>query len=185
MGAMLSDPETMVFLRYMAKEWQGGWTAEELVARRENQCKAIEEKRGSTYYIHDKSTGELAGVMGSNSINHRDRNAVVGIILRKKYWSGGYGTESLYELMRELFEDLKMHKILFETTESNKGMRNFLEKTCGVPLSYVRKDEVWCLATQKWITLWQYEVFEDDWPRISSTLLGKINRGGSQQIATA
>ncbi|KAF9354040.1 hypothetical protein BGX26_008193 [Mortierella sp. AD094] len=185
MGAMLSDPETMVFLRYMAKEWQGGWTAEELVTRRENQCKAIEEKRGSTYYIHDKSTGELAGVMGANVINHKDRNAVVGIILWKKYWSGGYGTEALYELMRGLFEDLKMHKLLYETTESNLGMRKFLENTCGVPMAYVRKEEAWCLATQKWISFWQYEIFEDDWPRISATLLESMKRGAAKQTATA
>ncbi|KAF9895472.1 hypothetical protein BX616_009626, partial [Lobosporangium transversale] len=110
MGAMLSDPETMVHLQFMAKSWQGGWTAEELISRREAQTKAIEEKRASTFYIHDKSTGELAGVMGANTINTRDRNAIVGIILWKKYWSGGYGTEALYELMRGLFEDLKMHK---------------------------------------------------------------------------
>ncbi|KAF9115004.1 hypothetical protein BGX27_009223 [Mortierella sp. AM989] len=170
MGAMLSDPDTMVHLLYMAKEWQGGWTAEELVTRRENQCKAIKEKRGSTYYIHDKSTGELAGVMGANMINLNDRNSTVGIILRKKYWSGGYGTEALYELMRELFEDLKMHKLLYETTESNLGMRKFLEKTCGIPLTYVRKDE--------------YEMFEDDWPRISATLLESMKRGAAKQATT-
>lgn len=111
MRAMFSDLETMANLRYMAKEWQNGWTAEEIVTRRENHCKAIAEKRGSTFYMHEKSTNQLVGVMGANTINLKDRNAVVGIILRKKYWSGGYGTEALLELMRGLFEDLKMHKV--------------------------------------------------------------------------
>ncbi|KAF9985186.1 hypothetical protein BGZ65_011493, partial [Modicella reniformis] len=142
MRAMLSDQETMVFLRYMAREWQNGWTAEEIIARRENHCKLIAEKQASTFYIHDKSTGEFAGVMGANIINIKDRNATVGIILRKRYWSGGYGTEALYELMRGLFEDLKLHKLLYETTENNMGMRKFLEQTCGVPLAYVRRDEI-------------------------------------------
>ncbi|KAF8937851.1 hypothetical protein BGZ58_002059 [Dissophora ornata] len=185
MGAMLSDPATMVFLGYMAKEWQGGWTAEELVTRRENQVKAIEEKRGSTFYIHDKSTGELAGVMGANVINVKDRNAVVGIILWEKFWSGGYGTEALYELMRGLFEDLKMHKILYETTESNVGMRKFLEQTCGVPMVYVRRDEIWCLANKTWISLWQYEIFEDDWPRISVILKDNMKRGAAKHATSA
>ncbi|KAI1321179.1 hypothetical protein EDD11_007745 [Mortierella claussenii] len=180
MGAMLSDPETMVFLRYMTKEWQGGWTSEDLVIRRENQIKAIEEKRGSTYYIHDKATGELAGVMGANTINVKDRNAVVGIILWKKYWSGGYGTEALFELMRGLFEDQNMHKLLYETTEANVGMRKFMEQTCSVPLAYVRKEELLCLATEKWVTLWQYEIFEDDWPRIKAVLLDNMKRGAAK-----
>jgi RimJ/RimL family protein N-acetyltransferase len=111
MGAMLSDLETMVHLRYMAKEWQNGWTPEEIVARRETHWKAMTEKQASTFYIHDKATREFAGVMGVNRINFKDRNAVVGIILRKKYWSGGYGTEAQYELLRSLFDDLKMHKV--------------------------------------------------------------------------
>lgn len=111
MGAMLSDLDTMTHLRFMTKEAQGGWKPADLTARRETQCKAIAEKRGTTYYIHDKKTGELAGVCGANTINVLDRNAVVGIILWKKYWSGGYGTEALYEMMRILFEDWNMHKV--------------------------------------------------------------------------
>ncbi|KAG0300964.1 hypothetical protein BGZ98_008727, partial [Dissophora globulifera] len=110
MRAILSDPATMVHLRYMTKEWQGGWTAEETVKRREGDVKTMQEKLGSTYHIHDKFTGELVGVMGSNTINFLSRNSVVGIILAKKYWSGGYGTEALYQLMRQLFDDLNMHK---------------------------------------------------------------------------
>ncbi|KAF9436960.1 hypothetical protein BGZ76_002411 [Entomortierella beljakovae] len=181
MGAMFSDLETMHYLRYMAKEWQGGWTREEIIARRENHCKVIDDKKGSTYYIHDKFTKELVGVMGANSINIKDRHATVGIILRKKYWSGGYGSEALYELMRGLFEDIKLHKLLFETTEGNPGMRKFLEKTCGIPVSFKLRDEVWCQATNQWITLWGYEIFEDDWPRISATMLDSMKRGSARQ----
>ncbi|KAG0370828.1 acyl-CoA N-acyltransferase [Gamsiella multidivaricata] len=185
MGAMLSDPATMVHLQYMAKSWQGGWKPEELVARRENHIKTMNDKRGSTFYIHNKSTGELAGVMGANMINMKDRNATVGIILSKKYWSGGYGIEALFELMRGLFEDLKLHKLLYETTEANVGMRKFLEETCGVPMAYIRKEEVWCQATEKWLSLWQYELFEDDWPRIRAILLENMKRGAAKHATTA
>ncbi|KAG0326375.1 hypothetical protein BGZ99_009615 [Dissophora globulifera] len=185
MHAMLRDPDTMIFLRYMAKEWQGGWTAEEIVERRESRVKGIEEKRSTTYYVHDKSTGELVGSVGSNTINFDYRNAHVGIILSKKYWSGGYGTEALYRLMRMLFDDLKMHKLIYETTENNIGMRKFLEQTCGVPLAFVRKDEIWCRATEKWVSLWQYEIFEDDWPRIAATLKENLERGAAKHASIA
>ncbi|KAF9357463.1 hypothetical protein BGX34_009358 [Mortierella sp. NVP85] len=180
MRAMFSDLETMAHLRYMAKEWQNGWTEQEIVSRRENHCKAIAEKRGSTFYIHDKATHELVGVAGANSINLDDRNAVVGIILRKKYWSGGYGTEALYELMRGLFEDLKMHKVIYDTTQLNVGMRKFLEQTCGVPLAFIRNEEVWCKATNQWVDLWNYQIFEADWPRISAVLQESMRRGAAK-----
>ncbi|KAF9978976.1 hypothetical protein BGZ73_007863 [Actinomortierella ambigua] len=174
MRQMFSDPETMVFLKNMAKSWQGGWTAEEIVARRERHVKLIEEDAGSTYYIHDKATGELAGVMGANTINRKDRNALVGIILYKKYWSGGYGTETLYELMRGLFEDDKMHKITYETQKHNFGMRRFLEETCGLELEYIQKDQFWCEATKEFGHLYIYSIYEEDWPRIRQVLLDRM-----------
>ncbi|KAG0257020.1 hypothetical protein BG011_004205 [Mortierella polycephala] len=185
MGAMFSDLETMAYLRFKTKEESGGWTLPDIIERRETQCKAIAEGRGSTFYIHDKTTGELAGVMGANTIDLVARNAVVGIILWKKYWSGGYGTEALYELMRGLFDDLNMHKIAYETTEPNTGMRKFLEQTCGVQLEYIRRDEFMCPATHKWVNLWQYEIFEDDWPRIKAALLEKIKLGAAKHASTS
>ncbi|KAF9292569.1 hypothetical protein BGZ68_003475 [Mortierella alpina] len=183
MGAMLSDIPTMAYLRFKTKEESGGWTKADIVDRRETQTKAILEKRGSTFYIHDKATGELAGVMGANVIDLASRNAVVGIILWKKYWSGGYGTEALYELMRGLFDDLKLHKIAYETTERNLGMRKFMETTCGVPLEYIRRDEFMCPALNEWVSLWQYEVFEDQWPRIKATLLENMKRGAAKHAS--
>lgn len=132
MGAMFSDLPTMEHLRFNTKEAQGGWSSEDIIARRERQCKLIEERAGSTFYIHDKSTGELAGVCGANTINTKDRNAVVGIILWKKYWRGGYGTEALYEMMRGLFEDWNMHKV----TRKEKEMRVLYMVFCVCILSH-------------------------------------------------
>ncbi|KAF8949332.1 hypothetical protein BGZ47_006869 [Haplosporangium gracile] len=180
MRDMFSDIPTMAYLRFKTKEENGGWTIPEIVARREGHSKQIEERSGSCFYIHDKATGELAGVIGANSINRVNRNAHVGIILRKKYWSGGYGTEALYELMRGLFEDDKLHKITYETTEKNDGMRGFLEKACGIPLTYINKDELMCTATHKWVSLYVYVIFEEDWPRIKVVLLERMRAGAAK-----
>ncbi|KAG0297129.1 hypothetical protein BGZ96_007680 [Linnemannia gamsii] len=174
MRDMFSDVHTMAYLRFKTKEENGGWTIPEIVSRREDHSKLIVDRTGSCYYIHDKATGELAGVMGANKINRADRNADVGIIMRKKYWSGGYGSEAMYELMRGLFEDDKLHKIIYETTEKNDGMRGFLEKACGIPLTYIKKDELMCTATHKWVSFYVYAIFEEDWPRIKVALLERI-----------
>lgn len=110
MGRMFSDVETMAYLRFKTKE-PHGWTKPDIVDRRELQEAGIAKGKVSTYYIHDKRTGELAGVCGANHIHMDERRSDVGIILWKKYWSGGYGTEALYEVMRDLFEERKMHKV--------------------------------------------------------------------------
>ncbi|KAF9410564.1 hypothetical protein BGZ94_001605 [Podila epigama] len=179
MRDMFSDIETMAYLRFKTKE-PHGWTMPEIVDRRELQEKGIADKTISTYYIHDKKTGELAGVMGANLIKIPERNATVGIILWKKYWHGGYGTEALYELMRDLFEERHLHKITYETTEPNVGMRRFLEETCGVPLTYILKEEFMCPSTNKWVSLYNYVIFEEDWPRIKAALLENMKRGAAK-----
>ncbi|KAG0274574.1 hypothetical protein BGZ95_009645 [Linnemannia exigua] len=185
MRDMFSDIPTMEFLRFKTKEEKGGWTMPEVVDRREGQSKLIEKRAGSTFYIHLQETGELAGVMGANNINRVDRNADVGIILWKKFWSGGYGTEALYELMRGLFEDDKLHKITYETTEKNEGMRGFLENACGIPLTYINKDELMCTATHKWVSFYVYVIFEEDWPRIKVALLEKMRAGAAKYASKA
>ncbi|KAF9931870.1 hypothetical protein FBU30_009450 [Linnemannia zychae] len=185
MRDMFSDIATMANLRFKTKEETGGWTMADIVARREGHEKLIRERTGTTYYIHDPTTGELAGVMGANSISRANRNALVGIILWKKYWKGGYGTEALYELMRESFEDDKLHKITFETVEKNEGMRGFLENACGTKLAYVNEDEVWCNATNSWVSLYVYSVFEEDWPRIKVALLEKMRVAAEQRALKA
>ncbi|KAG0037314.1 hypothetical protein BGZ82_002742 [Podila clonocystis] len=179
MGKMFSDLETMTYLRFKTKE-PVGWTKPEIVDRRELQEAGIAQKKVSTYYIHDKRTGELAGVCGANHILVEDRHADVGIILWKKYWSGGYGAEALYELMLDLFEERNMHKITYETTEPNVGMRRFLEVTCGIPLTYILKEEFMCPSTNKWVSLYNYVMFEEDWPRIKADLLEHMKRGAAK-----
>ncbi|KAG0025837.1 hypothetical protein BGZ81_006816 [Podila clonocystis] len=162
MGKMFSDLETMAYLRFKTKE-PVGWTKPEIVDRRELQEAGIAQKKVST-----------------NHILVEDRHADVGIILWKKYWSGGYGTEALYELMRDLFEERNMHKITYETTEPNVGMRRFLEVTCGIPLTYILKEEFMCPSTNKWVSLYNYVIFEEDWPRIKADLLEHMKRGAAK-----
>ncbi|KAF9028397.1 hypothetical protein BGZ52_011212 [Haplosporangium bisporale] len=150
MGKMFSDVETMAYLRFKTKE-PHGWTKPDIVDRRELQEAGIAKGKVSTYYIHDKRTGELAGVCGANNIHVDERHSDVGIILWKKYWNNGYGTEALYEVMRDLFEERKMHK-----------------------------DELMCPSTNKWVSFYAYVIFEEDWPRIKATLLETMKRGAAK-----
>ncbi|KAG0347320.1 hypothetical protein BG004_007977 [Podila humilis] len=177
MGKMFSDVETMAYLRFKTKE-PHGWTLPEIVSRREGHEDKIAKNIGTTYYIHAKDNkDELVGVCGANTIHPEERRADVGIILWKKHWYGGYGTEALYEVMRELFEDRNMHKLTYETTEPNVGMRRFLEETCETPLTYILEDEFMCPSTNKWVSLYCYVVFENAWPRIKASLLEKMKKG--------
>jgi hypothetical protein len=59
-------------------------------------------------------------------------------------------------------------------------MRGFLEKACGIPLTYINKDELMCTATNKWVSFYVYVIFEDDWPRIKAALLEKMRIGAAK-----
>ncbi|GJJ79076.1 hypothetical protein EMPS_11435 [Entomortierella parvispora] len=177
---MLNDPVAMAHLQFMSKQEKGGWTLADIVNRREGHLEAVEKHRGASFIIHEKSTGEIVGTIGSSVIHYDNRNAHIGVMVRTKYWFGGYGTEVLYEYMRTLFENVKLHKVTYETLESNTGMRKFLEQGCGIPVTYILKDEILCPCTKEWVSLWVYVIFEDDWPRIKADLLNNIKRGAAQ-----
>ncbi|KAG0084885.1 hypothetical protein BGZ92_009479 [Podila epicladia] len=82
---------------------------------------------------------------------------------------------------RELQETgIAQKKITYETTEPNVGMRRFLEVTCGIPLTYILKEEFMCPSTNKWVSLYNYVIFEEDWPRIKADLLEHMKRGAAK-----
>ena len=117
---MLNDPVAMAHLRFMSKEEKGGWTLADVTDRRQGQLKATEERTGAAFLIHLKSTGEIIGSVGSPVIRFENRSGHVGVMLKKEYWSGGYGTEVLCGYMGMLFEDLKLHKVTKKRRKTKK-----------------------------------------------------------------
>jgi len=59
-------------------------------------------------------------------------------------------------------------------------MRKFLERGCGIPVTYIMKDDILCPSTKEWVSLWVYVIFEDDWPRIKANLLDNLKRGAAK-----
>ncbi|RUS29660.1 acyl-CoA N-acyltransferase [Jimgerdemannia flammicorona] len=165
MREMLSDVTTMKHLRFMTHELQGGWTLAEVAARRERQISGQQDSSALVLHIHvvDPVTGaeNLAGSTGFTSVDMTHLNAFCGIILHHEYWSRGVATEAFYLVLRYAFETLGLHRVAFETTEGNEGMRGWLERVAGVKVEGVRKE---VLRVQgEWVDSWDYAIFEDDW----------------------
>jgi len=64
-------------------------------------------------------------------------------------------------------------------------MRGFLEKACGIPLTYINRDELMCTATKKWVSFYAYAIFEEDWPRIKVALLERMRAGAAKHALKA
>ncbi|MBN1299862.1 MAG: GNAT family N-acetyltransferase [Melioribacteraceae bacterium] len=62
------------------------------------------------FAVTEKLSGELIGSIGLR-VNKDFNNADVGYWIGVPYWSKGYATEALHEIIKYGFEQLKLHRI--------------------------------------------------------------------------
>lgn len=165
MREIFSDLTTMQHLRFLTHESRGGWTLAEMTARLERQIAKQLNNEALVMHIHfiDWATGTetLVGATGFTEVDMENLNAHCGIVLFHSYWSRGLATEAFYLVLRYAFETLGLHRVIFETTEKNEGMRGWLEKVAGVQVEGIRREELRVLG--KWVDSWCYAIFEGDW----------------------
>ncbi|OMH82965.1 putative N-acetyltransferase YnaD [Zancudomyces culisetae] len=182
---ILSCPETMKYLMFMAKAPEG-WSHEEVVERRKNRerLNALGEDLSFAIAITVKNLGSLVdkfskeeilkagtngidedfviiGHCGLKDIDLRSANAEVGIILDHRMWKGGYGSEAIYHCLQTSFDVLKLHKVVFKTTKDNIPMRKWLEKVAKVPLEYVLSEVL--VMDNHYIDSYEYAIYETQW----------------------
>jgi len=74
--------------------------------------------------------GQYIGGCGINEVNWKNSYAYVGIFLGKPYWSKGYGTEAMKLLLRFIFEEMNLNKVLLNVYSFNERALRSYEK-CG------------------------------------------------------
>lgn len=77
---------------------------------------------GDTYNfaIEILKEGKYAGGCGINSIDWKNRYATVGIFLGRPYWGKGYGTDAMKVLLKFIFEEMNLNKIILITYSFNE-----------------------------------------------------------------
>ncbi|KAH8822704.1 acyl-CoA N-acyltransferase [Flagelloscypha sp. PMI_526] len=98
----------------------------------------------------------------------------IGILVSPNIHRSGIATEGLYTLCKHIFEDLKIHKVLFDTRVDNVGMRGWLDKA-GAQLEGTFR-QCW-KDNGKWSDAVRYSILQEEWTEVVKPALeGKINR---------
>jgi len=128
-----SDPKIREYLPFLPEHF----SVEEARERREKQ---MVDERTLDFHIHgtDPETADgFLGTCGLSDINPVNKSAEAGILLVSKVHRSGLGTEAIYCLLSYAFDNLKLHRIVFETGCDNVPMRNWFEILLGVQVHVV------------------------------------------------
>lgn len=168
--SILSDIDTMKYLRFMTKE-PNGWTIQQVEDRLNDQLHGQTENRKLVVHIIYK--GKVVGMSGFTIIDTQHRNAEIGIILDKDYWGKNLATEAFYFSLKWAFDEIGLHRVHWHTTEKNVGMRGWLEKICQLNVEAVNREVL--NVKGEWINSCTYALFEDDWrDRVREILHAKV-----------
>ncbi len=90
------------------------------------------ENSGIRWAIRLKETNQLIGTCGFNSWNSKMKNAVIGYDLIPKFWSKGYATEAVHEIVKSAFSgDLPcgtLNRIQGDTVPGNAASESLMLK---------------------------------------------------------
>lgn len=169
---ILSDIETMKYLRFLTKE-PNGWTLQQVVDRLNDQLQGQKENR--KLVVHVIYDGKVVGMSGFTLVDTQHRNAEIGIILDKDHWGKNLATEAFYFSLKWAFDEIGLHRVHWHTTEMNCGMRGWLESVCQLKVEAVNHEVLHVRG--EWKNSYTYALFEDDWrTRVEALLKAKVYR---------
>lgn len=97
----------------------------------ERWIKKIREQNDLTYdfAIEEIDSGKCIGGCSINSVNIKNRNCTIGIMIGDKdYWGKGYGYDALSILIKFIFEECNIEKIKLGVFSFNERARNCYKK---------------------------------------------------------
>lgn len=153
-----SDPGTLRYLKFLPATV----SVEDARIRREARA---ENPAIVDFHIHVKSDDgsyKLGGMTGLFHIDEASESAEVGIIVDPGLHHKGFGTEALYLVLKYAFEDRKLHRATFETSEENAPMCGWLEKVLEAKLEAKRR-ECWKEGEGRYINANGYSILEREW----------------------
>ena len=91
---------------------------------------ANSDSRGVWYQvaIELKSTGEMIGDVAFCTMVYDEQQALMGYSLARSYWHQGYAFEAISTLLKYLFEDRGLHRVIAECDVDNSASWKLLER---------------------------------------------------------
>jgi RimJ/RimL family protein N-acetyltransferase len=73
-----------------------------------------------TFAVETLAQGRHIGSVGIHDTRAEDRKATVGIVIgAKDLWDKGYGTDAMRTLLRFMFEEMNLHRVMLHVDERN------------------------------------------------------------------
>jgi RimJ/RimL family protein N-acetyltransferase len=104
--------------------------------------------------------GKVVGVMGLHNYNKKNRRAVLGYSLGKKYWGKGIMTEAVKALMKWAFKEANLMKVFAEIAIDNIGSWKVAKKVGMRRVGIVKKHYI--SKRNVWEDCYYYEIVRDD-----------------------
>jgi len=99
------------------------------------------------------------GLLSLKDSNQRNSSIHLAIILRKKSWDKGYGTEAIIGVLDLLFDRMNMHRVWLRVADYNKRAIACYKK-CGFKIEGTLREDHF--SGGKWRDSYVMSVLEDD-----------------------
>ncbi|TRM69319.1 acyl-CoA N-acyltransferase [Schizophyllum amplum] len=154
---MRTHPETLRYLSFLPRSL----TLDEVAARREARLDDPKTYDFNVYPAGEKGGKPLA-VTGIMDIEEEHDACEAGIIVDPGAHRTGLGTEVLYTVLKFAFEKKKLHRVQFQTSANNDGMRGWLDRVAGACYEGTRRDG-WKGLDGLYTGIAMYSILEDEW----------------------
>jgi ribosomal-protein-alanine N-acetyltransferase len=105
--------------------------------------KAYDAGRPANWGVVEQATSELVGHAGFSGWEPNHRSAEIAYVIARRYWSMGYATEVVNEILRFGFETLGLHRIYARCFPWNVASERVLVKN-GMVYEGTLRDAVFC-----------------------------------------
>jgi RimJ/RimL family protein N-acetyltransferase len=112
-----------------------------------------------------RATGKPVGLIALSDMNDRNASAHVSVMVERKSWSKGYGTEAISGLLERLFHNKNLHRVWLRVDESNHRAIKCYEK-CGFRKEGVLREDHF--AHGAWRSSYVMSVLADEFREGSS-----------------
>jgi RimJ/RimL family protein N-acetyltransferase len=140
------------------------------VASVEEVARAEEEqaRRGnSRKYMIETQEGVAIGQIDYYDLDWQARSAWISIMLgEREYWSGGYGSDAMRTLLRYLFEQLALHRLVLTVHASNTRAQRSYRKNGFVEEGVLRD---WAFFNGAWVDGILMSVLDSDFRRATAS----------------
>jgi RimJ/RimL family protein N-acetyltransferase len=107
-----------------------------------------------------KSTADLIGDVAFQVLKSNRKTAEIGMTLAAAFHGSGYGVEGVTELVRFLFDDLQMHRVIANCDPENHSAYRLLEKV-GFRREGSFLESLWYKGY--WASEYWYAMLEREW----------------------